>query len=184
MIHVFLKSGFKKMLWKNGQGVTSQIYIYPESASLDKNDFLFRLSSAKIERDGPFSAFAGKQRLLTPVKGAGFELNSKVYEKFEIARFSGDEKINCSLLKGPVLDFGIIFDPKLKVQSRILILKSDFTFSLEPQTDYFFTVLDGEITHDGKPLSDLDTLYYHQESFCRLHVAKNAVLYYFSCRSN
>lgn len=167
------------MPWKNGKGVTSEIFIHPAKSTVSKNDFFYRLSSAPINQDTTFSLFSGKQRLLTTVKGAGFKLNSDEYEKFEIAHFSGDEKTECSLLKGPVLDFGVIYDPnKVKVQAKLLHLKMDFNFSLEAQNDYFITVLDGAITHDGQQLKDLETLHYQQEANCSLHVVKNAVVIY------
>ena len=169
------------MPWKDGKGKTTEICIYPPTATIQKNDFSYRLSSAPVEQDGPFSTFSSKQRFLTPIKGAGFQLNSNVYEKFEVAQFSGDEKIQCSLLKGPVLDFGIIFDPaKVKAHFKILHLKSDMSFALDPALNYFVTVLDGELAIDGKPLIELETLHYQNESQCQLKVAKNAVVFFLS----
>lgn len=167
------------MPWKNGKGVTTEIFIDPPTATIAKNDFNFRLSSAPIDQDSVFSLFAGKQRLLTTIKGAGFSLNSDEYEKFEIANFSGDEKTECKLLKGSVLDFGVIHDAKkVKLQAKILHLKMNFNFSLEPTNDYFITVLDGEITHNDQSLKELETLHYQQESSCSLNVVKSAVLFY------
>lgn len=179
MIQTITKSKFKQMLWKNGKGTTTQIYIEPTTASVEKNDFVYRLSSAPVEKDGDFSLFPGKNRMLTPIKGAGFSLNDDEYEKFEVAQFSGDEKIQCKLLKGFILDFGVIYDPKkVKVQARILNLKTDLSFSLEADCEYFFTVLDGELNHNGEHLSQLETLHYKQERSCNLQVVKSAVLFY------
>lgn len=181
MIHLILKSNFNKMPWKNGKGSTNEIFIYPPSSTLAKNDFSYRLSSAPIEQDTVFSLFPSKQRLLTTVKGAGFKLNSDEYEKFEIANFSGDEKTECELLKGPVLDFGIIYDPKkVKIQAKVLHLKADFNFSIAAENDYFITVLGGQITHNEQTLEELETLHYQQEQSCSLRVVKSAVLFYLS----
>ena len=179
MIKTIVKSDFIQMPWKNGRGLTTEICIQPPGANLEKNDFLFRLSSAPIEQEGDFSLFPGKRRILTPIKGTGFKLNSEVYEKFEVAQFSGDDRTHCSLLKGPVLDFGVIYDPeKVKTQVRILHLKSDMSFSLDPKNDYFFTVLEGELSHNGNQLNGLETLYFCQEPCCRLEVKKSVVLFY------
>lgn len=179
MIESMLTSNFTKMPWKNGRGVTTEICIYPPEAKLEKNNFLYRLSSAPVEQDGDFSLFSGKRRILTPIKGAGFKLNSQVYEKFEVAQFSGDEKIYCSLLKGPILDFGVVYDPaKVKAQVRILHLKTDFQFSLDPVCDYFFTVLEGKLNHNGGLLGELETLHFQKEQSCHLQVEKGAVLFY------
>lgn len=167
------------MPWKNGQGVTNEIFIEPAGASLAMNDFSIRLSSAPIEQDTSFSLFADKQRLLTTIKGAGFRLNSQDYEKFEIAQFSAGERTECKLIKGPVLDFGVIYDAKkVKLQAKILNLKTDFKFSFDADKEYFITVLEGELLHEGQQLTELETLHYQQESNCHLQVVKSAVLFY------
>ncbi|MBY0552916.1 HutD family protein [bacterium] len=181
MIRVIAKSEFKKMPWKNGNGITTQICIEPTTASLEQNNFTYRLSSASVEKDGDFSLFPGKNRILVPIQGAGFYLNDDEYEKFEVAQFSGDEKIHCSLFKGPVLDFGIIYNPKkIKAQARILNLKSDLSFSLEPENEYFITVLDGAISFNASTLGQLETLHYTKERSCNLQVKKSAILLYLS----
>ena len=167
------------MPWKNGRGITNEICIFPAGAKLEKNDFLYRLSSAPIEQDSDFSFFPGMSRLLIPIKGAGFKLNSKVYEKFEVASFSGGEKIRCSLLKGPVLDFGVMFDSaKIKIQARVLHLKSTMSFALDPYKTYFFTVLEGAIVHEGQSLKELESLRYKEETSCRLEPVNNGILFY------
>lgn len=169
------------MPWKNGKGTTTQICIEPATASIEKNDFFYRLSSAPVDKDGDFSLFPGKSRILVPIKGNGFCLNEDEYEKFEVAQFSGDEKVKCSLLKGPILDFGVIYDPKkVKAQARILNLKTDLSFSLDPDCEYFFTVLDGELSFNGEKLTQLETIHYKQEGSCHLHIVKSAILFYLS----
>lgn len=169
------------MPWKNGKGTTTQICIEPTTASIEKNDFLYRLSSAPVDKDGDFSVFPGKNRMLTPIKGAGFSLNGDVYEKFEVAQFSGDEKTHCELLKGALVDFGVIYDPKkVKAQARILNLKTDLSFSLNPQQEYFFIILEGTLKYDDKIISELETLHYKNETNCQLQVVKNVVLFFLS----
>lgn len=165
------------MPWKNGKGMTTQIFISPESATIDKNDFLVRLSSASVNENGDFSLFSGKRRILIPFKGAGFQLNEHTYEKFEIAHFSGDEKIFCTLLQGPVLDLGLIYDPlKIKAHPRILNLKTDLSFSLEPNCDYILSVLQGEISIDHTICSELETIFFLNEDKCELKVQKSSIL--------
>src|SRR5688572_25695921 len=60
------------MPWKNGGGTTTEIAVHPESAGL--GDFLWRVSMARVESDGPFSAFPGIDRTLTILNGAGILL--------------------------------------------------------------------------------------------------------------
>lgn len=177
MIQLYQKSSFKKMSWKNGKGITTQVLIFPESATLEENDFLFRLSSAAVNENGDFSLFTGKNRILVPIKGAGFQLNEHIYEKFEIAHFSGDEKVNCVLLQGPVLDVGMIYDPDaIKAHPRILNLKTDLSFSLDPSWDYTLTVLSGEVAVEDKSLTELETAFFSNESRCDIKVKKSAIL--------
>ena len=170
------------MPWKNGGGFTTQICIHPPTATLAKNDFLYRLSSAPIEKDGKFSVFTGKKRILVPIKGAGFQLNSEVYEKFEIAQFSGDSETQCSLLKGPVVDFGIIYDSRVQASAKVLHLKSDFSFTLEEGYEHFFIILDGQMSHAEVALNELEGLHYTEEKSCHLVVPKKVVLFYASLR--
>lgn len=97
--------------WKNGRGVTTEIAIHPPGADFKKNDFLWRISSALITGDTAFSHFAGYNRLLFLLSGHGLILNkTKTLITGETYRFLGEDSIDCSVVKGHVLDLGIIFD--------------------------------------------------------------------------
>jgi environmental stress-induced protein Ves len=63
----------KTMPWKNGGGVTTEIAISPAAATL--SEFDWRVSIARIETTGPFSAFPGIDRTLAVLSGAGLTLN-------------------------------------------------------------------------------------------------------------
>ena len=58
--------------WKNGGGVTRQIAIDPPGSGLD--DFGWRLSTAEVAQDGPFSRFDGVDRQLHILAGEGLDL--------------------------------------------------------------------------------------------------------------
>ncbi|WP_019939379.1 HutD family protein [Bordetella sp. FB-8] len=60
--------------WKNGGGVTREIACWPPGAGMD--DFQWRLSIAAIAASGPFSAFAGVDRIITLLDGPGVRLAS------------------------------------------------------------------------------------------------------------
>jgi environmental stress-induced protein Ves len=53
--------------WKNGGGATTEIAVSPEGADL--GGFDWRISMARVERDGPFSEFPGVDRTLCVVEG-------------------------------------------------------------------------------------------------------------------
>lgn len=58
--------------WKNGGGSTRQLLAYPPGASLD--NFIYRVSVAEVESDGPFSHFPGIDRSLAILDGDGLAL--------------------------------------------------------------------------------------------------------------
>lgn len=58
----------KTMPWRNGGGVTTEIAIEPAEAALD--DFTWRISMAEVAQAGPFSSFAGIDRVLTVLEGS------------------------------------------------------------------------------------------------------------------
>ena len=58
--------------WKNGGGVTRQIAIDPPGSGLD--DCGWRLSTAEVAQDGPFSRFDGVDRQLHILAGEGLDL--------------------------------------------------------------------------------------------------------------
>lgn len=53
--------------WKNGGGVTREIAASPQGASLESFDW--RVSMAEVAVAGPFSRFAGVDRILTVLAG-------------------------------------------------------------------------------------------------------------------
>lgn len=58
----------KRMPWKNSAGVTTEIAISPPGAAID--DFDWRISMASVPASGPFSRFAGIDRVLAVLGGA------------------------------------------------------------------------------------------------------------------
>ena len=97
--------------WKNGGGETVQLAIFPEGASLD--DFAWRISMAAIDRDGPFSLFAGVDRSLAVLDGDGVVLHidgkrHQLAAGGEPLRFGGDARTAAELISGPVRDFNVM----------------------------------------------------------------------------
>lgn len=63
---------YRVMPWKNGLGTTTEIAVHPPGAGLD--DFVWRLSLADLAASGPFSTFAGVERVLLQIEGEPMEL--------------------------------------------------------------------------------------------------------------
>jgi environmental stress-induced protein Ves len=119
------------MPWKNGLGYTDQIAIEPASADLRRGDYLWRLSTAKIEKSSPFSVFENHDRLLMVLEGAGLRL-THVYEEGEPGEevllsphqpyeFLGDIHTKCELVDGPVRDLSLFFrKDRFQIQSEVI----------------------------------------------------------------
>ncbi|MBB3005658.1 HutD/Ves family protein [Cupriavidus alkaliphilus] len=99
--------------WKNGGGNTREIAVWPPGAGMD--DFVWRLSVADIERDGPFSAFPGIDRQIVLLDGAGVALRAddgsfshRLASVGEPFAFSGDTSLESTLLDGATRDFNVM----------------------------------------------------------------------------
>ena len=97
--------------WKNGGGETREIACFPPGSSLD--DFAWRLSTASVAQDGPFSIFSGIDRRLYLLTGEGLNLRFGTGEAHRIGTdnhldFRGEASVYGSLVNGPVVDFNIM----------------------------------------------------------------------------
>lgn len=112
--------------WRNGGGITYE--IARRSAPDDPEHFIWRVSIAEVERDGPFSSFAGLERLIAVIEGQGMELHGlraapAVLRPFEVLAFSGDAVVSGRLTSGPVKDFNVIFD-RAQCRAKLQFLRA------------------------------------------------------------
>jgi environmental stress-induced protein Ves len=99
--------------WKNGGGMTRELAVHPPGAGFD--DFIWRVSVADIEQSGPFSRFAGIDRTLVLLAGAGMHLvdgrgvaHAALDEPFAFARFPGELALTADLIDGPTRDLNVM----------------------------------------------------------------------------
>ena len=99
--------------WKNGGGVTREIVCQPPGTGM--TDFDWRVSIAHIASDGPFSAFAGVDRVITLLSGGGVHLlsdNAQVDHRLDVPlapfAFAGEVPIHARLLAGDCHDFNVM----------------------------------------------------------------------------
>src|ERR1700689_4784895 len=103
MLKILRKSSFTASPWKNGGGITHEAIREPPGGG----PFRWRVSVAYIDVSGPFSDFAGYNRKMVLLKGAGVELRFPGGEKStlrqvgELAEFDGALSAHCELLRGP-----------------------------------------------------------------------------------
>lgn len=107
-MRVIRPAEYHTMPWKNGGGVTTEIYANPAVGAFD-----WRVSIATVNAAGPFSTFAGYERHIMTLSGDGMVLDIGGRGKFNLAplqpfSFSGDAKVQGALLQGPVTDFNLI----------------------------------------------------------------------------
>lgn len=106
----FPASQFTRMPWKNGGGVTHEIFRFPEGSE----PWHWRISVAEVSSNGAFSAFPGCTRSLTLLSGEGMKLDFidhsvELLPPYSSLVFSGEEKIFAKLINGPTTDFNAIW---------------------------------------------------------------------------
>ncbi|WP_120296388.1 HutD family protein [Paraburkholderia sp. BL23I1N1] len=104
--------------WKNGGGVTREVGAFPAGAGLDA--FTWRVSIADVAQAGPFSRFAGIDRTLVLLSGAGMLLDETdaggahsvqtlaLTQPLDIAQFAGEAQIDARLVNGATRDFNLM----------------------------------------------------------------------------
>jgi environmental stress-induced protein Ves len=111
MHRILSPADYRRTAWKNGGGRTAEIAAYPPHA--DAGHFVWRASVADVERDGPFSAFAGVERTIVLLRGTGLRLAGagepvEIRARFEPVTFAGDERCECALVDGAVRVFNLM----------------------------------------------------------------------------
>jgi environmental stress-induced protein Ves len=97
--------------WKNGGGVTRELYGYPAGASFDA--FLWRVSIADVSQSGAFSSFPGVDRVIMLLEGDGMQLRSAgggsaLLTSLQVHRFRGEEQVDAQLAGGACQDFNLM----------------------------------------------------------------------------
>jgi len=112
-VRVIEKASFRDMPWANGMGVTTELFARRDEQT---ERILWRISMAGVSSDGPFSHFAGYDRILVLLEGAGLRLSHRdgtehcLTGAYEQAVFPGDVGTHATLIDGPVRDFNVITD--------------------------------------------------------------------------
>jgi len=154
---VIRKQTYKRATWKNGLGYTDEIAIFPEGSDLRKGNFLWRLSSARIENTSPFSTFPEHDRVLVVLKGNGVHLTHTFEEENEDQvevlplqpyEFPGDIPSRCELINGPITDLSV-FVRKAEAEAIVEVVEiaDGETYSWQPAGRWNFAfAIEGDFT--------------------------------------
>lgn len=128
------------MRWRNGGGTTSEI-----AAQGQDGVWRWRLSTAIVAQDGPYSRFPGLTRISTVIAGAGTDITDTGGPDWQrIAplaptRIEGDRQIQGRLVDGPIRFLNLFFDPRHHA-ARVSVIRLDGKRRSQPQTDMVFCV--------------------------------------------
>jgi len=116
------------MPWRNGGGITRELMVEPIGATFDTG-FLWRLSVAEIEKDGPFSEMPGIDRSMVVIDGEGLELDftvgkRKQVEPLTVFRFPGEATCVGHLTAGPVRDVNAM-TARMKARHAVRVIDVD-----------------------------------------------------------
>ena len=109
--------------WRNGGGTTSEI-----AACIEDGRMVWRVSVADVSSDGPFSDFAGYDRVIMLLEGAGMALafgdrpEVKLARKWRPLPFDGGWNTRCRLLEGPVRDLNLMVD-RARAHGRLEVVE-------------------------------------------------------------
>ncbi|ODU09842.1 MAG: hypothetical protein ABS84_07075 [Rubrivivax sp. SCN 71-131] len=97
--------------WRNGGGRTRELLAWPREP--DAADWRLRVSVARIEHGGPFSAFAGIWRGFAVLQGQGVTLDlpggaRTLTPADDAIAFDGEAAPMCHLLDGPTEDLNLM----------------------------------------------------------------------------
>ena len=134
--------------WKNGGGVTTELACRPRGATFATFDW--RVSMARVEVDGPFSLFAGVQRILAVIEGEGLHLEiagetlPPLSAGSDPLDFAGDVPVNARLLAGPIVDLNLM-SRRDRFASRLLMLSDVQTLAVTADTTGVFVAVGGAV---------------------------------------
>ncbi|MCF8211349.1 MAG: HutD family protein, partial [Rhodoferax sp.] len=135
-VHFFQRHTLPATPWKNGGGVTREIACQPAGAGLDQ--FIWRVSIASIAQSGPFSTFAGVDRVIMLLAGGGVRLTAADGSSQPLDTplapyaFAGETKLQCDLLAGASTDFNVM-TRRSAVRAQVDVVRGRAELPAPPQ---------------------------------------------------
>jgi environmental stress-induced protein Ves len=120
-VRIIRQASFTITPWKNGGGMTHEAIRVPAGADA----FRWRVSIAYVDSSGPFSDFAGYNRKMVLLRGAGVALRfgdgkeRELRQIGEMAEFDGGVSTDCRLLGGPCVDLNLMISQSTPAGVRV-----------------------------------------------------------------
>jgi uncharacterized protein len=165
----FLLADISPQAWKNGAGVTREIYVERDATS--PGEFRFRLSRAEINTGAGFSHFPGVRRWLWLADGSAIELriNDELKQLDHIGDgviFHGEDQVYAVPLDGISHDFNLmIADPKLDATTVVRPMVGSMVLHQPANTWLIFHQLQGQSRQqsESSTLAPGDTLIFEPQ---------------------
>lgn len=123
-IKIIKRQGHKNIKWSGGE--STQLYIYPENSSYEKQDFKFRISLATIQEEKSiFTKLEGITRELMIIDGKltlAYENKKSVLNKYEKERLNGGTK---TISYGKAKDFNLMVNNNYEGNLEYFKIKED-----------------------------------------------------------
>ncbi len=155
MLELIRASDYREAVWKNGGGLSSEI------AADDFSPPGWRVSVARIDRDGPFSDFRGYARTIVALDGGSVTLEvdggSVALALYEPFPFAGEIAVNARLSGGPARDLNVMTQRAEWIHD-VEIVSAPARFVLDEDEFAFVYAIDGTTFVDDESCRSGDTV--------------------------
>ena len=143
--------------WRNGGGSTYEIAAHPAGSTLE--DFDWRISIAAVDAAGPFSTFAGVDRILTLLEGASMQLTidgaHHGLQSLSTVHFAGESRVDCELPAGPTRDLNVM-TRRGTVSATLELVEIDAPVTLFGAARIIVVAVSGQVVAGSHTLAPLD----------------------------
>lgn len=153
------KDDFKDSKWS--AGVTTEVFIYPEGASVGEKNFDFRISTATCnEKVSNYTPYKGFNRYIAPINNVmNIETAGEkfVLAPYEVLFFNGDDETKSS---GDVRDFNLIYKKGLDAKMYALNINNFEYFAKSRAVIFNY---DADLKVEGKEFEKFSAVYLEKE---------------------